>query len=102
MATIRERLEELKANPRNRRCREVIALLEAIGARRRPKPGSDHVYTYPGVSITLTLPCHNPGQVLLSYAMKQAIQFIEEVLEQMEAKGESQQEGERQQRREEP
>ncbi len=53
-----------------------------LGATRRPKPGSDHVYTYPGVSITLTLPCHKPGQVLLYYAVKQAIQFIEEVLDQ--------------------
>jgi hypothetical protein len=96
VATIRERLDELKSNPRNRRCREVITLLEAIGAKRRPKPGSDHVYTYPGVSMILTLPCHNPGQVLLHYAMKKAIQFIEEVLEQVEA------EGEPQQRREEP
>ena len=46
--------------------------------------------------MILTLPCHNPGQVLLHYAMKKAIQFIEEVLDQVEAKGEPQQ------RREEP
>ena len=81
MATIRERLEELRANPKGWRCREMIAILDAIGAQRRPKPGSDHVYTYPGV-YPLTLPCHRPTDVLVHYAVRQAIQFIEQVLEQ--------------------
>ncbi len=56
-------------------------MLEALGAQRRPKPGSDHVYTYPGM-FPLTVPCHDPGAVLKTYAMKQAIQWIEEILEQ--------------------
>lgn len=81
MATIRERLEELRANPRNRSCREVIAILRAMGLKPRPKPGSHHVYSYPGV-YPLTLPCHSEGDSLKTYAVKQAVQFIEEVLEE--------------------
>ena len=80
MATIRERLEELKVNPKNRRCREVVAILHAMGLKARPKPGSDHVYTCPGM-YPLTLPCHNLGAVLKSYAMKEAIHWIEEILD---------------------
>lgn len=82
VATIHEKIAEFKANPRNRSCREVITVLEALGATRRKKSGSDHVYSFPGV-YPLTLPCHNPGSNLKTYAMKQAIQFMEEIVERL-------------------
>lgn len=84
VATPRERLEELRNEPRNRACREVTVILDAIGAKRRPKPGSDHTYTYPGMP-PLTLPCHNPGATLKGYAIRRAIQWIEDVLDRQEA-----------------
>lgn len=83
VATIRERIADLKRNPKNRSCREVISILEALGATRRPKGGSDHVYSFPGL-YPLTLPCHNPGSTLKTYAMKQTIQFMESILERLE------------------
>lgn len=83
VATIREKIANLKRNPKNRSCREVITILEALGARHRPKSGSDHVYTFPGL-YPLTLPCHNPGSTLKTYAMREAIQFMEEILERRE------------------
>lgn len=82
MATIRERLDELKKNRKNRTCREVISLLEAAGAERRKKSGSHHTYTHPAASYPLTVPCHSEGQVLKIPYVKQAIQFVEEILEQ--------------------
>jgi len=83
VATILEKIADLNANPKNRSCREVITILEALGARRRKKSGSDHVYSFPGV-YPLTLPCHNPGSILKTYAMRQAIQFMEDILERLE------------------
>ena len=90
VATIQERIADLKANPKNRSCREVITILEALGARRRKKSGSDHVYSFPRI-YPLTLPCHNPGSTLKTYAMRQAIQFMEDILERQghESSGES-------------
>lgn len=83
METIRERLDDLRAKPRNRRCREVISILSALGLTPRKKPGSHRVYSFSGVG-QLTLPCHDEGAILRQYAVKRAIQFIEEVLEQLE------------------
>lgn len=79
---LRERLEELKASP-NVRAQEVIPILEALGAKRRKKGGSDHVYSYPGM-YPLTLPYHKEGVTLKKYARRKAIQWIEEMLERME------------------
>lgn len=82
VATIREKIADLKANPKNHSCRDVITILDSLGAMRRKKSGSDHVYSFPGL-YPLTLPCHNPGSTLKTYAMKQAIQFMEDILERL-------------------
>ncbi len=82
LARIRERLEELKESP-NARAQEVITILERLGAKRRKKGGSDHVYTYPGM-YPLTLPYHKEGATLRKYARKKAIQWIEEMIERLE------------------
>ena len=59
-----------------------MSLLEAAGAKPRKKSGSHRTYTHPVVDHPLTVPCHSEGQVLKIPYVKQAIQFVEEILEQ--------------------
>jgi len=83
----RKLLEGLKQNLNAVPVRKAVSLLKRLGATRRKKGGSDHVFTHPLVDWPLTVPSHSLKGTLKPYAGREVVQFIEEILDVKEAEG---------------
>jgi len=60
MSTAEKTLSRMRNNPKNWRIEEVIAVAKNFNLLMRAKEGSHHVFSFPGIKDSVSVPAHKP------------------------------------------
>lgn len=60
MGTSEKQLEQMRNNPRDWRIETLIALAAKFSIEVRNHGGSHHIFSYPGVELSVSVPAHRP------------------------------------------
>jgi len=60
MSTAEKTLEKMRNNPRDWRIEDVITVTKSFNLLMRTKGGSYHVFGFPGVKDSVSVPAHKP------------------------------------------
>jgi len=60
MSTAEKTLSKMRSNPKDWRIEEVIAVAKNFNLLMRAKGGSHHVFSFPGIKDSVSVPAHKP------------------------------------------
>jgi len=60
MSTAEKTLSRMRNNPKDWRIEEVIAVAKNFNLLMRAEGGSHHVFSFPGIKDSVTVPAHKP------------------------------------------
>jgi hypothetical protein len=78
MSTAEKILEKMKRNPRDWRIEDVIAVAGKYNLLMRAEGGSHHVFSFPGIKDSVSIPAHKPIKPVY---IKQFVELIDKAKE---------------------
>ncbi len=77
MSTAEKILEKMRNNPRDWRIEDVIAVAKRYNMLMRVKDGSHHVFGFPGVKDSVSIPAHKPIKPVY---IKQFVELVDKIM----------------------
>ncbi len=78
MSTSDKLLDKMRKNPRDWRIDDVIMVAKRCNLLIRAKGGSHHVFGYPGINESVTIPAHRPIKPIY---IRRFVELIDKVKE---------------------
>jgi hypothetical protein len=78
MSTAEKTLERMRRNPRDWRIEDVIAVARKYNLLMRAEGGSHHVFSFPGIKDSVSIPAHKPIKPVY---IKQFVELIDKAKE---------------------
>lgn len=78
MTTSDKTLERMRRNPRDWRIEDVITVAKHYKLLMRTKGGSHHVFGFPGIKESVSVPAHKPIKPIY---IKQFVELIDKIKE---------------------
>jgi hypothetical protein len=76
MSQAEKQLAAMRNNPRDWKIEALVSIASSIGIEIRNHGGSHHVFSYPGIELSVTVPAHRPIKPVY---IRQFISLVDQV-----------------------